>query len=77
MTVSASEERFTALIADRERVCCCICPAVQPAHHGVCARFIQVGAVVVLERMGDHYSARCLPCAKLRGYQPRTAPTTS
>ena len=75
IAVAASEERFIEAIADRERVCCCICPAARPQHRDVCVRFIKAGGVLVLERVGQHYAARCLPCARVLGYKPRaTAP---
>jgi hypothetical protein len=67
------EDRFIEAIADRRRVCCCICPTTTPAHRNICALFVEAGLVIVLERVGDHYSARCLPCAQVLGYTLRHA----
>jgi len=70
-----AEERFIEETADGRRVCCCICPVV--GHRDVCARFIEAGEVIVLERVGEHYSARCVPCAQALGYKPMTVRTSA
>jgi hypothetical protein len=65
-----TEERFIEAVADRERVCCCICPAATPRHRDVCTRFIPEGGTVVLERVGEHHAVRCMACAQALGYRP-------
>jgi hypothetical protein len=72
-----AEERFIEAVADVRRVCRCICPVTQPQHRDVCALFIEAGNVVVLERVGEHFAARCVPCATVLGFEPRAARTTA
>jgi hypothetical protein len=38
--IQVGSERFVKAIADKRRVCCCICPATTLPHRDVCALFI-------------------------------------
>lgn len=72
-TVTARGGRLIEAIANGRRVCCCICPVASLTHHAVCALFIEAGDLVVLERVGDRYAARCVPCAKVLDTPKATA----
>ena len=57
------EERFTKAIADRRRVCSCICPVAHGARTGVCQQFMEPGQPMMLERINDKLDvARCPSC---------------
>jgi hypothetical protein len=68
--LTLADERFLEAIADQRRVCCCICPIATTPHRKVCQLFVEAGEVVVLERVGEHRSARCVPCATALRYRP-------
>jgi hypothetical protein len=73
-----AEVRFIEVITDARRVCCCICPVNHGSTTGICALFIERGETVILERYGgDHFAARCLPCARAGGYRPPRSPATT
>jgi hypothetical protein len=56
-------ERFTEAIAERRRVCSCICPVAHGARTGVCQQFMEPGQPMMLERINDKLDvARCPSC---------------
>ena len=69
MVNQGKQARFAEEIADRRRVCCCICPALHGTVRAPCQGFIEPGETFVMETMGDFRSARCLPCARILGYE--------
>jgi hypothetical protein len=68
-------ERFTEAIAERRRVCSCICPVAHGARTGVCQQFMEPGQPMMLERISDKLDvARCPSCiAAIRAIAARTA----
>ena len=65
MSIGTNPERFVRVVADRQRVCSCICPVSHGRTDSICRGFVQPGEEMVLERRETLPDIiRCIPCAE-------------